>query len=96
PPAAASEVWPKGASATRAFKTPTELLAYVSAHQDGIRAAYVPDATTGTLWFADKAVWVADGDELLPFVAPATARAYVAEHGGARVVTYADALERAS
>ncbi|NUO42052.1 MAG: ABC transporter substrate-binding protein, partial [Streptomyces sp.] len=29
PPAAASEVWPKGASATRAFKTPTELLAYV-------------------------------------------------------------------
>ncbi|MCW8379461.1 ABC transporter substrate-binding protein [Streptomyces justiciae] len=96
PPAAASEVWPKGASATRAFKTPTELLAYVSAHQDGIRAAYVPDATTGTLWFADKAVWVADGDKLLPFVAPATAKAYVAEHGGARVVTYADALERAS
>jgi len=96
PPAAASEVWPKGASATRSFKTPARLLAYVSAHQDGIRAAYVPDATTGTLWFADKAVWVADGDELLPFVAPATAKAYVAEHGGARVVTYADALERAS
>ena len=96
PPAAASEVWPKGASATRAFKTPAELLAYASAHQDGIRAAYVPDATTGTLWFADKAVWVADGKKLLPFVAPATAKAYVAEHGGARVVTYADALERAS
>jgi len=96
PAAAASEVWPKGASETRSFKTPAELLGYVSAHKDGIRAAYVPDATTGTLWFADKAVWVADGDQLLPFVAPATAQAYVAEHGGARVVTYADALERAS
>jgi NitT/TauT family transport system substrate-binding protein len=96
PPASASEVWPKGASGTRSFKTPSELLAYVAAHKDGIRAAYVPDATTGTLWFADKAVWVADGGRLLPFVAPETARAYVSAHGGARVVTYADALERAS
>ena len=48
------------------------------------------------LWFADKAVWVADGERLLPFVAPATAKAYVARHGGARVITYADALGRAS
>ncbi|MEU6379954.1 ABC transporter substrate-binding protein [Streptomyces sp. NPDC046909] len=96
PPASASEVWPKGAEKTRAFKTPSELLAYVSAHRSGIRAAYVPDATTGTLWFADKAVWVADDEQLLPFVAPATARAYVAEHAGARVVTYAAALEQAS
>ncbi|MET7692140.1 ABC transporter substrate-binding protein [Streptomyces sp. NPDC005483] len=96
PAAAASEVWPKGASETQSFTTPAELLKYVSAHKAGIRAAYVPDATTGTLWFADKAVWVADGDQLLPFVAPETARAYVLAHGGARVVTYADALERAS
>ncbi|MFF9362390.1 ABC transporter substrate-binding protein [Streptomyces griseoluteus] len=96
PPAAASEVWPKGAGQTRTFKSPGELLTYVSAHHDTIRAAYVPDATTGTLWFADKAVWVADGGKLLPFVAPATARAYVDGHGGAGVVTYAEALERAS
>ncbi|MDQ1068430.1 ABC transporter substrate-binding protein [Streptomyces canus] len=96
PAASASEVWPRGASRTQSFKTPAELLAYVSAHQDDIRAAYVPDATTGTLWFADKAVWVADGDQLLPFVAPETARAYVSAHGGARVVTYAEALEQAS
>lgn len=96
PAAPASEVWPKGASETRAFKTPAELLAYVSAHRDGIRAAYVPDATTGTLWFADKAVWVSDGDQLLPFVAPETANAYVSAHGGARIVPYADALEQAS
>ncbi|MFJ8112581.1 ABC transporter substrate-binding protein [Streptomyces sp. NPDC096132] len=96
PPAAASEVWPKGAEATQTFKTPAELLAYVAGHRDGIRAAYVPDATTGTLWFADKAVWVADGKDLLPFVAPATAQAYVDAHDGARVVPYADALGQAS
>ncbi|MXM68250.1 ABC transporter substrate-binding protein [Streptomyces sp. HUCO-GS316] len=96
PPAAASEAWPKGAQETRSFKSPAELLTYVAAHPDGIRAAYVPDATTGTLWFADKAVWVTAGEKLLPFVAPATAQAYVDRYDGARVITYADALERAS
>ncbi|MFF5016630.1 ABC transporter substrate-binding protein [Streptomyces sp. NPDC001165] len=96
PPPAASEVWPKGARETRTFTSPVELLAYVAKHADGIRAGYVPDATTGTLWFADKAVWVADGAKLLPFVAPATAQAYVDGHVGARVITYAEALERAS
>ncbi|MGW0882693.1 ABC transporter substrate-binding protein [Streptomyces sp. NPDC002671] len=96
PPSAASEVWPKGARKTRTFTSPVELLAYVAKHADGIRAGYVPDATTGTLWFADKAVWVADGAKLLPFVAPATAQAYVDGHVGARVITYAEALERAS
>ncbi|MFE9776442.1 ABC transporter substrate-binding protein [Streptomyces sp. NPDC005931] len=96
PPAAASEAWPKGAKETRTFKSPAGLLAHVAAHPDGIRAAYVPDATTGTLWFADKAVWVADGEKLLPFVAPATAQAYVDRHDGAGVITYADALERVS
>ncbi|WP_328749582.1 ABC transporter substrate-binding protein [Streptomyces sp. NBC_00285] len=96
PAAPASEVWPKGASETRSFGTPAELLAYVSAHRDGIRAAYVPDATTGTLWFADKAVWVSDGGRLLPFVAPETAKTYVSAHAGARIVPYADALEQAS
>ncbi|WP_327317177.1 ABC transporter substrate-binding protein [Streptomyces sp. NBC_01235] len=96
PAPAMSEVWPKNATKTRPFKTPAELLTYVAAHRDGIRAAYVPDATTGTLWFADRAVWVADGTTLLPFVAPATAQAYVDAHSGARVVTYADALGRAS
>ncbi|MFJ5206681.1 ABC transporter substrate-binding protein [Streptomyces nigra] len=94
PPAAASEAWPKGAKETKSFTSPARLLRYVADHSGGIRAAYVPDATTGTLWFADKAVWVADGDQLLPFVAPATAQAYVDRHDGARVITYADALER--
>jgi NitT/TauT family transport system substrate-binding protein len=96
PAATASEVWPKGAEKTTSFKSPAELLSYVAQHKDDVRAAYVPDATTGTLWFADKAVWVTDGGRLLPFVAPSTAKAYVAGHGGARVITYADALGRAS
>ncbi|MFI0960841.1 ABC transporter substrate-binding protein [Streptomyces sp. NPDC021080] len=96
PAPAASEVWPKGARRTRTFKSPAELLGHLARHKAGIRAAYVPDATTGTLWFADRAVWVADGGRLLPFVAPATAKAYAAGHTGARVITYADALRRAS
>ncbi len=68
----------------------------MSGHRDTVRAAYVPDAVTGTLWFADRAVWVADGSRLLPFAARATARTYTDTHGGARVITYAEALERAS
>ncbi|MFF7974523.1 ABC transporter substrate-binding protein [Streptomyces sp. NPDC007905] len=96
PAPAAGEVWAKGSERTVSFKSPKALLAYVAAHRRGIRAAYVPDATTGTLWFADKAVWVTDGDQLLPFVAPATAQAYIAAHGGARTVSYTDALGRSS
>ncbi|MEU4172519.1 ABC transporter substrate-binding protein [Streptomyces sp. NPDC026665] len=96
PAAAAGEVWSKGARQTRTFKSPAQLLSYVADHKAAIRAAYVPDTTTGTLWFADKAVWVNDGGRLLPFVAPATAKAYVSGHTGARVITYADALRRAS
>ncbi|MEU5597047.1 ABC transporter substrate-binding protein [Streptomyces sp. NPDC020298] len=96
PAPAASEVWAKGSEKTTSFKSPKELLAYVAGHKNGIRAAYVPDATTGTQWFADKAVWVTDGDKLLPFVAPATAQAYVAAHPGARTVPYTDALGLAS
>ncbi|MFJ9632020.1 ABC transporter substrate-binding protein [Streptomyces sp. NPDC091280] len=96
PPAAASEAWPKNSERTLTFKSPTELLTYIAAHRTALRAAYVPDATTGTLWFADRAVWVSDGAKLLPFVTPETARTYVTAHGGARVVTYAEALEQAS
>ncbi|MEU6278787.1 ABC transporter substrate-binding protein [Streptomyces sp. NPDC047028] len=96
PPPARSEVWPKGSEKTTAFPSPRQLLAYLARHPDGIRAAYVPDTTTGTLWFADKSVWVADGSRLLPFVTPATARAYVSGHQGARTIPYREALERAS
>ena len=96
PPPSASEVWPKGSEKTRDFTSPASLLKYVAQNRDSVRAAYVPDATTGTLWFADRAVWVADGSKLLPFVAPATARAYITAHTGARTVSYDQALEQAS
>jgi NitT/TauT family transport system substrate-binding protein len=96
PPAAASEAWPKGADTTRTFDSPNALLKYTARHGKDLRAAYVPDTTTGTLWFADKAVWVADGHRLLPFVTPGTAQAYTDKHAGARTVSYAQAQELAS
>ncbi|MEV6653399.1 ABC transporter substrate-binding protein [Streptomyces sp. NPDC051219] len=100
PAAARSEVWLKGRTVTQSFATPAELLSHVARNRDGVRAAYVPDATTGTLWFADKAVWVTTdgtgGKDLLPFVTESAARSYIAGHPGARVLPYAQALEQAS
>jgi NitT/TauT family transport system substrate-binding protein len=92
--AAKPELWLKGQSPTRSFGSPKELLKAVKGAD--VRAAYVPDAVTGTLWFADKAVWVADGADLRAFVTPAGAQAYVAQHPAARAVGYADALRLAS
>ncbi|MEU0661197.1 ABC transporter substrate-binding protein [Streptomyces lavendulocolor] len=92
-PAARAELWLKDGG-TRSFRTPAELLAAVNAAGTAVRAAYVPDTSTGTLWFADKAVWVADGPRLLPFVTAAGAAAYTAAHPGARTVPYAQALGR--
>ncbi|MEU6673630.1 ABC transporter substrate-binding protein [Streptomyces sp. NPDC046925] len=91
-----SQLWLKGESRTRSFDSPAELLRQAAARQGKVRAAYVPDTTTGTPWFADKAVWVADGEKLLPFVTPATAGAYIKAHPGARKISYNKALERAS
>lgn len=96
PPAARGEVWRRGADRTTTFDSPNALLRYVAAHRDELRAAYVPDATTGTLWFADRAVWVADGRTLKAFVTPAAAQRYTDRNPGARTVSYATALERAA
>ncbi|MFJ4838269.1 ABC transporter substrate-binding protein [Streptomyces sp. NPDC088746] len=96
PPAArGGEVWLKGQDTTTAFATPAEVLRYAAAHKGKVRAAYVPDAGTGTLWFADRAVWVSDGTELRPYVTGSAARADAAAHPGARIVPYATALELA-
>ncbi|WNO72977.1 ABC transporter substrate-binding protein [Streptomyces sp. AM8-1-1] len=92
---ARSEVWLRSGT-TRSFATPDQLLRHIAADTGAVRAAYVPDATTGTLWFADKAVWVADGPRLLPFVTPSAASVYIAGHPGARTLPYADALKQAS
>ncbi|PWK73132.1 NitT/TauT family transport system substrate-binding protein [Streptomyces sp. CG 926] len=94
--AARPELWLKGQARTTSFDSPRELLK--AARGADVRAAYVPDAVTGTLWFADKAVWVAEGPELRAFVTPAGAQAYVAAHqgSGARIVSFAEAGALAS
>ncbi|MGP4001630.1 ABC transporter substrate-binding protein [Streptomyces sp. 8N706] len=96
--ATASELWLEGENRTRSFADPTALLRYVAGHggAEKVRAAYVPDATTGTRWFADRAVWVEDGSELRPFVTRAAADAWKAKHSGSRTVDYAGALKAAT
>ncbi|WP_406184234.1 ABC transporter substrate-binding protein [Streptomyces sp. NBC_01006] len=88
------ELWLRNEPATRTYDTPAALLkALKGAGAAAVRAAYVPDAVTGTPWFADKAVWVAEGAELRAFVTPAGAKSYVDQHAGsgARIVGFAEA-----
>ncbi|MEV7612840.1 ABC transporter substrate-binding protein [Streptomyces sp. NPDC089799] len=91
-----AELWIEGQDTTRTFDGPRELLKAAKEAGDGVRAAYVPDAVTGTLWYADKAVWVAEGGDLRAFVAPSTAKAYVAQHAGSRVIGHAEAVALAT
>ncbi|MFE9044820.1 ABC transporter substrate-binding protein [Streptomyces sp. NPDC012421] len=94
--AAKAELWLRGHSSTRVFGSAGELLKAVAAAGPGtVRAAYVPDAVTGTPWFADRAVWVEGGGAWQAFVTPAAAERWVASHPGARVVPYADAVRAA-
>jgi NitT/TauT family transport system substrate-binding protein len=97
-PALAGELWLTGETATKPAADPTCLLKAVKAAQAAgrtVRAAYVPDAGTGTRWFADKSVWVREGAAFRPFLSAAAARTYVAAHPGATVVSYADAVAAA-
>lgn len=60
----------------------------------------MPDASTGTRWFADRAVWVDDRTapaqaHLLPFTTESGARDYLRAHPGAVQVSYPDALAAA-
>ena len=69
-PALAGEIWVDGEPDTRPVASPVCLLRNVNAVEadgDELRAAYLPDAVTGTRWFADRMVWLQDGEELLPF-----------------------------
>ncbi|MFC0527203.1 ABC transporter substrate-binding protein [Phytohabitans kaempferiae] len=98
--ALASEVWPAGAEATQPAATPTCALRAVRALGTAPRAVYVPDATTGTRWFADKSVWVRDpkapeGERLKPFATASAAASYVDSHTGAAVVPYGEAVRSA-
>jgi NitT/TauT family transport system substrate-binding protein len=94
-PGQASELWLDGASATQPAANPTCLLKAVrdaTAKGSKVRAAYVPDTELGTRWFADKAAWVRDGQNYLPFGTPAGAQRYVAAHPGTAAVDYEQAL----
>ncbi|MGV9738064.1 ABC transporter substrate-binding protein [Nocardia farcinica] len=94
-PATAGEVWVDGAPAPQPAADPTCLLRAVRAAQANgavIRAAYVPDAELGTRWFADKSVWVRDGDRYLPFTTAAAADRYRQAHPGAAPVSYEQAV----
>ncbi|GIE36881.1 putative nitrate ABC transporter, periplasmic protein [Actinoplanes italicus] len=90
-PALAGELWLAGENTTIATTDPTCLVKAVRAAKASgrqIRAAYVPDATTGTRWFADKSTWVQDGARFLPFVTEAAAKTFSTGHPGSRVLSY--------
>jgi len=98
-PETAGEVWVQGEDEPRPVADPVCLLRNVAAAEeagDTVRASYAQDATTGTRWFADRMIWVQDGEELLPFATRETADEYLGEHGSAEELTWARALGAAN
>jgi NitT/TauT family transport system substrate-binding protein len=94
-PATASELWLAGSETTQPAATPSSLLRAIreaTARGATVRAAYVPDAALGTRWFADKAAWVRDGQNYVPFTTPSGAQRYIAAHPGSAAVDYQQAL----
>jgi NitT/TauT family transport system substrate-binding protein len=94
-PARASELWLDGSDTTRPASTPTCLLKAIrdaTARGAKVRAAYVPDAELGTRWFADRAAWVRDGQNYLPFGTPAGAQRFITAHPGSVAADYQQAL----
>lgn len=96
----ASETWWDGEQRTRAHATPSTLLRHVAAQDGKLRAGFVPDALTGTRWFADSSVWAEDpkagkDDRFQPFATAENARDWIAEHPGARRLSYEDAVRKA-
>ncbi|MCU7824179.1 ABC transporter substrate-binding protein [Kitasatospora sp. DSM 101779] len=97
-PKQAGELWFQGEETTRPAADPVCLLRAVKAGASAgkkLRAAYVPDAATGTRWFADKDHWVQDGAALLPFTTGDGSAVYLAAHPGARAVGWDEALAAA-
>ncbi|WP_327143195.1 ABC transporter substrate-binding protein [Nocardia sp. NBC_01327] len=94
-PALAGEIWFAGSDTTQPAADPTSLLrAIKQARAQGktVRAAYIPDAELGTRWFADKSLWVRDGETYLPFTTPAAAQRYLAAHPSGVTVSYDQAV----
>jgi NitT/TauT family transport system substrate-binding protein len=97
-PALAGEIWVQGEDDTRPTADPECLLenaADVLDHGGALRAAYVPDAETGTRWFADRMIWLQDGDDLLPFATRESADQYAGQHSGTRELSWDQALDAA-
>jgi NitT/TauT family transport system substrate-binding protein len=94
-PATAGELWVDGEDDTRPAADPTCLLrnvAAVEAQGGSLRAAYVPDAVTGTRWFADHMIWLQDGRAFEPFATRDSADEYAAQHPGAKELTWEQAV----
>ncbi|OBB57076.1 ABC transporter substrate-binding protein [Mycobacterium sp. 852013-51886_SCH5428379] len=99
-PAQASELWPTGAERTEVAATPTCLLRRV-AETDAVRAAYVPDTSTGIRLFADHAVWLDDPgapptQRYKPFATAAGADTYRAAHPQAVPVDFPAAVSQST
>ncbi|MGW4118987.1 ABC transporter substrate-binding protein [Nocardia sp. NPDC004711] len=94
-PALAGEIWLTGQDVTQPAADPTSLLrAIKQARAQGktVRAAYVPDAELGTRWFADKALWVRDGDSYLPFTTAPAVQRYLGGHPSGVTVSFDQAV----
>jgi NitT/TauT family transport system substrate-binding protein len=94
-PALASELWLTGSDSTQPAANPTCLLRAIrdaTSRGATVRAAYVPDTELGSRWFADRAVWVRDGQNYLPFTTAAGAKRYTASHPGSVTVDYQQAV----
>ena len=94
-PATAGEVWVESEKDTRPVADPVCLLrtvAQVSKSDGTVRAAYIPDALTGTRWFADRMVWLSQGQELYPFATKDNADEFAKDHPGAEPVSWDEAL----
>ncbi|WP_280401793.1 ABC transporter substrate-binding protein [Nocardia carnea] len=90
-----TELWLDGQDTTRPASGSTDLLRAVKAARaqgQTVRAAYIVDSELGTRWFADKAVWVRDGDMYRAFTTPAAAGRYRRANPGAEPVGYDQAV----
>ncbi|TDX82276.1 NitT/TauT family transport system substrate-binding protein [Rathayibacter sp. PhB151] len=98
--ATASEAWPAGEEQTVFHATPECLLAALASSPLPPRAAYVPDHSTGTRWFADRSEWVhvpgaEAGHRLLPFATRSAAQEFLDAEPGGESLTYGEAVDRA-
>jgi NitT/TauT family transport system substrate-binding protein len=99
-PATAGEVWLAGQNYTHPAASPSCLLRNIKADQAAghkVQAAYIPDALTGTRWFASQDVWVRNpaapaNNQFQPFATQASADKYLTAHPGSRVLSYAAAV----